>query len=319
MYKRLLAVLIVALFGSVLTLFSVRTVKEIVKKEGDNGRERFNAAKREGKSGDAVDVIVLGDSESYTSVSPMQLWEEQGITAYVCGQPRQKIQNTYAMFQTALQLQSPKLIILETNLMFREPGPVAGRKILMKRLTEDNEMDFRYLTYQTTIQKGKWPGELCYKGFVLRGGVSSFESGDYMKETTKVQKIPGTVLDYMEAIQKICEKRGITLVLMSAPSPKNYNFKKHNAIEEYAVQHNLFYIDLNMKGKELKMDWKSDSYDKGDHLNLNGARKVTSWLGKYLKEQYALVDHRGQLGYGDWDEELVKYRESVRKIISNIK
>lgn len=316
MYKRILAALIVALFGSVLTLFSGRMMREIVRKEESVGKLRFHTAVRDGKPSDFVDVLVLGDSESYTSVSPMQLWEEQGITACVCGQPGQKIQNTYAMLQTALQLQSPKLVILETNLMFREPGPVAGRKILMKKLTADSEMDFRYRTYQTTIHKGKWPGELCFKGFVLRGGVSSFDSGDYMKETKKVQKIPGSVLNYMEAIQRICEKRKICLVLMSAPSPKNYNYKKHNAIEEYAAQHNLSYIDLNMKGKELNMDWKRDSYDKGDHLNLYGARKVTSWMGKYLKEQYALADHRGELGYGDWDEELAKYRDSVRKIMA---
>ena len=34
-----------------------------------------------------IDVVVLGDSESYTSVDTMRLWHKRGITAYVLGQP----------------------------------------------------------------------------------------------------------------------------------------------------------------------------------------------------------------------------------------
>lgn len=263
---------------------------------------------------DSVDLLVLGDSESYTSVSPMQLWEEQGMTAYVCGQPGQEIQETYYMLKTALEAQTPKVVLMETNLMFRDPGPVASVKAAAAESLRHHLPVFRFHNLWKCIFNGKKPGEVSYKGFILRGGVSPFDSGDYMKETSEVQEIPATVRIYMDEIQKMCKENGATLVLMSTPSPKNYNYKKHNAITEYAKENGLTYFDLNVQAKELGMDWQTDSYDKGDHLNLNGARKVTTWVGKYLKENYDLPDHRGKTEYKSWDKEKEKYEESIKKL-----
>lgn len=268
----------------------------------------------EKKDNNLVDVLVLGDSESYTSVSPMQLWEEQGITAYVCGQPGQKIYETYSMLKTALEVQSPKIVLMETNLMFRNPGPVADIGKEEETSSKQRTFGIRFYRFWRNILSGKKPGEEAYKGFVLRGGVTPFDSGDYMKETKEVQKMPESVRSYMEAIQKLCAEKNATLVLMSAPSPKNYNFKKHNAVVKYAEENGLTYFDLNLCTNDLGMDWKTDSYDKGDHLNLNGARKVTAWVGKYLKENYELTDHRGDQDFKAWDEEIKNYKESVSKL-----
>lgn len=315
MAKRLKRTIIVlVILGVIITSFSMWIRDEMMKKEEIIYGYRRSAAEKKEKQSDSVDLLVVGDSESYTSVSPMQLWEEQGITAYVCGQPGQKIQQTYYMLKTALQLQSPKVVILETNLMFREPGPIADITTVTAESVKNNISAFKYHTLWKSIFKGKKPGESCFKGFVLRGGISPFESGDYMKKTSKAQEIPGAVRSYMEEIRKICNKKGIFLVLMSAPSPKNYNFKKHNAIENYARENGLPYFDLNLQGKELGMDWKTDSYDKGDHLNLNGAKKVTAWVGKYLKENYDLPDHRGKPEYRAWQEDVHKYKEAIKQL-----
>ena len=52
---------------------------------------------------DSLDVIIVGDSLTYSSVSPMQLWKAHGITSYVCGQWGQKIIETEDMLKTALR------------------------------------------------------------------------------------------------------------------------------------------------------------------------------------------------------------------------
>lgn len=262
---------------------------------------------------DGIDVIVLGDSESYTSVSPMQLWKEQGLSSYVCGQPGQKIQETYFMLKTALQSQSPKVVLMETNLMFRDPGPV---KNIQSSFAETARYHFPLLRFHNLWKlmfDGKKPGEAVYKGFSIRSSVDPFDSGDYMKETEEVQEMPQAVTFYMEEIMELCRRSGAELFLVSAPSPKNYSYRKHNAIENYAKEKGLTYVDLNLKIKELGITWQKDSYDKGDHLNLYGAQKVTRWLGTYLKQNYELTDHRNDPAYEDWNELSKKYEEAVKK------
>ena len=113
----------------------------------------------------------------------------------------------------------------------------------------------------------------------------------------------------MEDIKKMCRENDAELLLVSAPSPCNYNYKKHNALESYAKENGLPYIDLNMKTEELGINWKTDSYDKGDHLNLSGAQKVTAYMAKYLKENYSIPDHRGEKAYQEWEELAKKFRQ----------
>lgn len=74
---------------------------------------------------DSIDMLVLGDSESMTSISPMELWKSTGITSYICGQSGQRISESYYMLKHALDYQSPQVVLLETNMLFREICPTS--------------------------------------------------------------------------------------------------------------------------------------------------------------------------------------------------
>ncbi|EOS37694.1 hypothetical protein C808_03674 [Lachnospiraceae bacterium M18-1] len=67
------------------------------------------------------------------------------------------------------------------------------------------------------------------------------------------------------------------------------------------------YLDMNLITKGLKIDWKTDTMDQGDHLNLSGARKVTEHLGKYLKKEFGLSDHRNEALYKTWKRTAKEY------------
>ena len=276
-----------------------------------SGRSRvFASVSAEKKN--TIDVLVAGDSESYTSVSPMDLWDRAGIAAYDCGQPGQRIQETYYILKTAFRTQSPKLVLFETNTMFRDPGFL---KNVQLSLTEPLAYHFPVIKYHNAWKAlFDGPGGLkkSYKGFEIRDKVVSYEGDEeYMKETKDKAQIPEVVRIYMEKIKRLCEKNGADLLLVSAPSPKNYNYKKHNSLEEYARENDLPYVDLNMKFRDIGIDWKMDSYDRGDHLNISGARKVTAYIGEYLADNYDLPDRRNDDGWREWDDLAREYLEEL--------
>lgn len=63
----------------------------------------------ENEPADTIDVLVIGDSESYTTVSPMEIWDKEGIPSYVGGQTGQKIQESYYMLKKHSKPRNPKL------------------------------------------------------------------------------------------------------------------------------------------------------------------------------------------------------------------
>ena len=55
-----------------------------------------------------------------------------------------------------------------------------------------------------------------------------------------------------------------------------------------------------MLADELQINSDADFIDWG-HTNTSGATKVTGYIGKYLKKNFDLPDHRGEKKYKKWD------------------
>ena len=269
-----------------------------------------------------IDILVLGDSLSYSSVSPMSLWNRHGYTAFVCGQSGQDMIESEELFRIALGTQSPKVVILETNAVFQDR---------LKGRTLNNTMD-ALLNYYLPLFRGHdvWKalfmkkeytgmGYTKYKGFPFRSDVKPYKKGEYMKKTDKIAVLPDKNLEHLQNIIDMCRECGADLILLGTPSPINYNYSIHNAIAEYADKQKLPYIDMNLMTDELGIDWNTDTLDKGDHLNLSGAEKVTEYLGRYLSENYSLTDHRGDAAYDQWTKVAAEYDEKAKKKLKEMR
>ena len=98
---------------------------------------------------------------------------------------------------------------------------------------------------------------------------------------------------YLEKITELCKENDIQLILIKAPSLYPYWYDEWEAqMEEYAVEHDLLYINFLELQEETGLDFQTDTYDAGLHLNLSGAEKITRYLGNILLEQEKIEDRR---------------------------
>ena len=64
---------------------------------------------------------------------------------------------------------------------------------------------------------------------------------------------------------------------------------------------------MDLKRKEIGFSWKTDSRDGGNHLNCYGAKKVSLYVGQYIKDHVQLEDKRQNPAYADWNDDYTAY------------
>ena len=59
--------------------------------------------------------------------------------------------------------------------------------------------------------------------------------------------------------------------------------------------------DMNLLPDQVGINWKEDTRDGGDHMNIYGARVVDKFVANYLKKNFILPDHRKDTAYASWN------------------
>lgn len=267
-----------------------------------------------GEKENTIDVLFLGDSEAYTSMAPLIMYNEYGFTSYVCATPGQRLYDSFKYFEKALENQNPKIVVLETNAIYRKYNIfedfVANWKNYFPIFQYHNR--WKNLSIDDFLGKVEYTYTHPNKGFKIKKKIVPAKTNDYMKENKKVSKIPSNNTNYIAKMIKICKERNIELVLISSPSIKNWNYAKHIGIEKFANKNDLNFYDLNI-GNVANIDWNKDTVDKGDHLNIRGAKKSSIKIGEYLKSKYELPDHRESAEYSSWNEDSKKFLNEIEK------
>ena len=117
---------------------------------------------------------------------------------------------------------------------------------------------------------------------------------DVMPETvseSEVEPLGDTAMYYLDQIRLLCESKGIKLLLLKAPSvsPVWYDTWEDQVVE-YADTYDLDYINYLDLVDEIGIDFATDTYDEGLHMNYRGAIKCADYLGDYLVTNYQLKD-----------------------------
>lgn len=290
----------------------------------------------------SIEVFVTGSSQIISGVSSPELYNEFGIAAYALGTCSQPVRAGYYWFSEMLKTQSPKVFIYEVSaLYYPDKNEFSHARAFtdmkntslnkfngLKELTDGDAEEM--LTYYSSVYgyHSRWK-ELAKDDYAFADGVykdsylgfsilnQTYENENtrnnfivsYTDNKTEVQE--EVYLEYLRGMKEICDEEGITMILLKTPRT-DWTSEEHSAIKDLADNLGLEYIDLNTAEHfdKLSLDYVNDFMD-FKHLNINGARKVTSYIGKHLKENFELSDCRNKKR-SYFAKEYAQYEEAVR-------
>jgi hypothetical protein len=292
------------------------------------------------------DVIFIGDCEVYENFSPITLWEEYGITSFIRGSAQQLIWQSYYLLEETLKYEKPKVVVFNIfSMKYDTPqketynrmtldgmkfSPEKIKSIKASMLEEENMLSYLapFLRFHS-----RWD-ELTKDDFTyLLDKKDIFHSGYYMRADIKpVETIPtGKPLPdytfgensykYLDMMVELCKENGIQLILIKAPTiyPIWYD-EWDDQMVQYAKDNGLAYYNLLELSGEAGIDFQTDTYDAGLHLNVYGAEKLSSYFGNILKTEYGLTDRHGDEMLDEiWQEKTEFYYSMKNQQIEDLR
>ena len=308
-WKMIKGVSFVVLFTLILSAFSTLFLPESNSVFYDNIKSTV-ARGFYGEPKNSLDVIAVGNSNIESGFSPMELWNQYGITGYTCGEPFQNIFQANNILSEVLTCQKPKVVILETDGVF----PLNDRTDTLYQSLDSrlNHMFpiFEYHNLWKIMFSGNTAAVSSDQSNPSRGYL--YSRADLPFSGRRPNQRYGPVMDQicssaLDGFDNLCRKNHIQLVLVYVPTAYSWNQERHDWMENYAVRHSLPFLDLNTSVSDFQIDWRKDTRDGGTHLNLSGAKRVTLYLGSYLHQHYDLPDHRKDLAFRQWNEDYKRY------------
>ena len=300
------------------------------------------------------DVIFIGDCEVYENFSPITLWESYGITSYIRGSAQQMIWQSYYLLEETLRRETPEVVVFNVlSMMYDTPqstgaqsqreaynrmtldgmrwSPSKWNAILASMTEEEKEWEamFSYL-FPLLRYHDRWHqlsdedirywfsrDVVTHNGYLMQTGVKPYVN-PYMERPRVSYEFGENSWYYLEKIVALCEEKGVQLILLKAPSMYPVWWDQWDAqITAYAEEKGLPYYNMLNHVEEIGIDWNTDTYDAGLHLNVYGAEKASLWFGAILSETYDVTDRRSETELSAlWEAKCAAYDAEKEKLES---
>lgn len=292
------------------------------------------------------DVLFIGDCEVYENFSPVTLWEEHGITSYIRGNAQQLIWQSYYLLEDSLRYEKPDVVVFNVlSMKYGEPQNEAYNRLTLdgmrmsaaklKAIDASMTEDEAFISYIFPLLRyhSRWneltdedfeylfkDKKLSHNGFIMRADTKAAESvpdatplGDYSFDEV--------CWEYLDKMTALCKENDIELVLIKAPALYPHWYDEWDAqIKDYADENDLLYLNLLALADEIGIDFSTDTYDMGLHLNLYGAEKLSVYFGEVLKENFGFEDHSDDEKLKKvWAEKVDFYNEMEKDQLRELK
>ena len=291
---------------------------------------KFNNIKKDAYSfmndeENTLQIVSIGNSDVYSGLVPLDLWKEYGYTTTVCASVHQSILESNDLLREIYKTQKPKLVLIEADMFYDDEESVVENEIkksnklsdFFDKMNPDNFSRrvegvytiFKFHNYWKGGRSNSKSAPYNSHGYKYNTEVCKLKYVDYMQPTDQAAHIKTLFCEQLNDMIELCRENGSEVLLISLPSIGAWNYERHNGVEAYAKENNLAFLDLNLYWNEIGIDMTNCFRDEGNHLNYDGAKKVTSYIGKYVKENYALEDLRGNEKYEAWNRDLRKFEK----------
>lgn len=326
-----IVVVVVVLYGAT-RLVMPKYATEIV--EGNLIKEYYQEKDKD------FDVVFFGDCEVYENFSPLKMWQEYGINSYIRGSAEQYIWQSYYLMEETFKINKPKVAVfniqsLQFNESQSEPynrmtlDPMKWSMSKVNSILASMKEGEKFIDYVFPILRfhSRW-SELTPEDFEYWFKEHSVShNGYYMRiDVRPAENIPAPrkltdysfgdkAWDYLDRMRQLCASEGVKLVLIKAPSlfPHWYD-EWDKQVLDYADKYGLDYINFLKIKEEVGLDYNTDTYDAGLHLNLSGAEKMAVYFGKYLKDKCGVPDRRGEAELNNsWKQKEVLYNKEIEE------
>ncbi len=295
-------------------------------------------------AGRSHQVIFVGDCEVYESFVPPVLYEEYGITSYIRGSAQQLIWQSYYLLEEVFEYECPDVVVFNVlSMKYGEPqreeynrmtlDPMRNSKIkhnaIKASMTEDENIISYYFPLLRYHQRWK---ELSGDDFKYMFGTDNVTHNGYLMQTAVNPKtdtlegrpltnydLPEISFEYLTKMKELCEKNGAELILIKAPTNiRNYWWYDEwdEQIQSFSNENNLSYYNF-IGNEDIGIDWSQDTYDRGMHLNVFGAEKMTSYFGKILTEHHNLESQKENAEISKvWNEKYSNYISQKNELLN---
>ncbi len=277
---------------------------------------------------DSVEVCAIGSSQVVYGISGMELYGQYGISSYSLGSALQPMEASYTWLQEVRKTQDIRLVLMDISMLYESSDEARYRQAYDNMRMSWNKLQAVYrhcttsedadplISYIFPIIKyhNRWTG-LTEDDFTMDSQDHPVFRGNYAYALSEAQDIDAVAydndayepeltmradqLEWFEKIVEYCDAEGLELLLIKTPK-SSWSLTKHEQMAAYAEEHGLDFIDfssqqmISLLGLDLTVDFRDE-----DHLNIVGAKKLSTWLGAYMKEHYDLTDFREVEGYDD--------------------
>jgi hypothetical protein len=339
----------------VLVLFLGLHLTYILRTNGDVN-DRFVGFYAE--KNDSIDAVFIGSSPLPACVATPKIYGETGITVYPLSSNMQRPVATKYLVEEALKSQKPDLFIFEMRMWQAADQDLLGNMAHTREVTDnmkysvnriktinamvDDKNDrinyyfdiFKYHSnWKTLFLWSQFRTAFyCYpedlKGSLVETEVGPCDKPVILPEDDK-EPMPSEQEQYLNDLLDYLDENNINALFVITPyAVKDHEQRRFNYMADIITGRGYNFLDMNRHLDEIGLDYSKDIRDYGTHTNVSGAEKVTTFLEKYLLENYRqkgialTADHREDPRYKSWDKAYDKwkkeYEEGLDTIASNL-